>query len=126
MNKAEFTDRVIGLKYEDLSEEDFDAINMVYAWHPMIPIVNGKDEIADLYKKGGMGIIKNMLPTAHELQMHEGNLQKNTVAMERLEKEHKRAMEELRNRQMSEMLTIKNDNISANDRIREINREFNV
>lgn len=37
----------------------------VYTWHPSISEVEGKEQIAELYKSFGMPIIKNMMEAAN-------------------------------------------------------------
>jgi hypothetical protein len=125
MNKQEFVTHA-KLKWEDISSDDFDAINMVYAWHPMISDTKGKAEIAALYKKGGMGIINNMLATAHELCAAVGRVQSNDVAMERLQKTQKDEMEALEYQHMTERTTITQNTVEANDAIREIEESFKI
>jgi hypothetical protein len=124
MNKAEFTDRVPSLKYEDLNAHDFKIINTVYAHHPMISDTNGKKEIADLYKKGGMGIMNDMYPTASELALHESNIQANNVALENLIAEQKKELARLIEQQGHAVNDLRNDNIAANTRILDIHEAF--
>ena len=125
MNKQEFTDKVDGLKYEDINEEDWDIISTVYAYHPMISDVNGKDEIAALYNKGGLGILIDMFGTADTLRLHEGNIQKNIVALENLEADQKKEMDRLIEQQRAAIQDIKNDNAAASSCIAEIHKKFN-
>ena len=61
MNKQEFENRIGGF----ISVEQYRDIEFVYTWHPSVPDVNGKDVIAQLYKFGGMRLIKDMIPTAN-------------------------------------------------------------
>ena len=64
MTKQEF-EKIIG---EEISQEDYSIVDHVYTWHPSISNVEGKDEIADLYKKFGMPIIKNMTEVANYME----------------------------------------------------------
>jgi hypothetical protein len=125
MNKQEFVTHA-KIKLEDISSDEFDAINMVYAWHPMISDTKGKKEIAALYKKGGMGIINNMLATAHELCAAISKVQENDVAMERLLITQTEATRDLEARHYSERLTITDDTSKANKAIRTIEASFKI
>jgi hypothetical protein len=125
MNKQEFVTHA-KLNWNDISEDDFDAINMVYAWHPMISDTKGKAEIAALYKKGGMGIIRNMLGTAHELSSAYSKVQENHVAMERLLKTQHEEIRDLEARHWDERKTLTNDTLKANDAIHEIVESFKI
>lgn len=58
MNKQEFEEKIGGW----ISVEQYRDIEFVYTWHPN---VNGKEVIAQLYKLGGMRLIKDMMPTAN-------------------------------------------------------------
>ena len=44
----------------EVSKEEYDAIEFVYAWHPAISEVDGKQQIATIYKAGGMAVINDM------------------------------------------------------------------
>ena len=48
----------------EISSEEYRTIEMVYTYHPAIDCVGGKIQIATLYAYGGMGVIRNMVPTA--------------------------------------------------------------
>jgi hypothetical protein len=125
MNKQEFVTHA-KLNWEDISSDDFDAINMVYAWHPMISDTKGKAEIATLYRQGGMGIINNMLATAHEICAATSRVQVNEVAMERLMKTQRDAIRALESRHLDERTTIYNDTNAANKTILKIEASFNI
>lgn len=60
MMKQEFED-LLGMK---VSVDEYSFIEMVYTYYPSIDNVNGKRQIADLYKHYGMRIIEDMLPRA--------------------------------------------------------------
>ena len=61
MNRYEFEAHI----ETTVSADEYKVIEMVYTWHPSISGVNGKNEIAAIYKlPGGMRIIRDMLPTA--------------------------------------------------------------
>jgi len=48
----------------ELSNEDYYYIELVYTHHPAISNVNGKTQIAGIYMYGGMGAIMDMASTA--------------------------------------------------------------
>ena len=97
MMKQEFTERA-EINYDSLSEQNWDIINMVYAWHPMISDVNGKDEIIALYKKGGMGLMEDMYPTAEKLHDIESEIQTASVTVENLIKQYQEELNTLTKR----------------------------
>ena len=64
MTKIEFC-RKANIHTDDLSNEEYEIIEYVYARHPIIDCNNGKQQIADIYKlPGGMRIIRDMMATA--------------------------------------------------------------
>ncbi|MEG2621384.1 MAG: hypothetical protein RSC06_00665 [Clostridia bacterium] len=66
MTKQEFCERA-KIEEKDLSSEDYAVIEKVYATHPVIDPVKGKDQIAAIFNlTGGMRIIRDMVPTAEE------------------------------------------------------------
>lgn len=50
---------------EDYKKKDYSIVEHVYTWHPSISEVEGKEQIAELYKSFGMPIIKNMMEAAN-------------------------------------------------------------
>lgn len=60
MNKQEFEERIDGT----VSEKNYSIIEKVYTFHPAISNTEGKAQIAQLYKIGGMSIILDMVKTA--------------------------------------------------------------
>jgi hypothetical protein len=125
MNKSEFTHRA-KLDFNAITEEEWLAINTVYTWHPMISDVNGKKEIAALYNRGGIGIIKNMLLTALELETHYSNLQAYLVERENLQEVQAEEKERMERRHANEKQDIRIKNLKSNDRIREIENSFKL
>lgn len=61
MLKHEFEERF----GSEISDQNYKIIETVYTWHPAIKGVGGKDQIATLYKTGGMPLIKSMLEAAN-------------------------------------------------------------
>lgn len=71
MMKNEFED-LIG---HPVSNEEYSTIEYVYTWHPAIDEVNGKDQIADLYKYYGMTVIEDMVGRAGKMAELEEELE---------------------------------------------------
>ena len=57
-----------GHEDEIIMPEDYAIVEEVYAWHPAIPDVGGKDVIAHLYAYGGMLTMRDMLARAVKAQ----------------------------------------------------------
>lgn len=71
MNKQEFEERI----NSNVSNEDYTIIEYVYTNHPSISDVNGKDEIANIFKIGGMRLIRDMMKSAEiEENLHQAQL----------------------------------------------------
>lgn len=64
MMKQEF-EALVG---QQVSAEDYKDIEFVYIYHPSIEHVDGKEQIASLYKIGGMRIIRDMIPSAQKMR----------------------------------------------------------
>ena len=58
--QSEF-EKLIG---KHIDTDDYKVIEYVYTWHPVIDPVHGKQQIAELYKIGGMCVIKELVKTA--------------------------------------------------------------
>lgn len=56
MMKHEFEEIIGGF----VKKEEYDAIEFVYIWHPAFSNEDGKQQIADIYKAGGMTVINDM------------------------------------------------------------------
>lgn len=56
MNKWEFEQRI----RSNVTDEAYKEIEYVYTWHPAISETSGKDQIASIYKAGGILVIKGM------------------------------------------------------------------
>jgi hypothetical protein len=94
MNKDEFC-KATGTKYESIDEDDWNTIQTVYNFHPMISDTKGKNEIAALYKKGGMGLLTDMFGTADEISCRESNIQLASVEKEKIQKQFDTNLKEL-------------------------------
>ena len=67
MNKNEFIyacESITGAKKLTISDSDYEIIEVVYAFHPAISEVRGKEQIALIYTAFGMIVINDMLPRA--------------------------------------------------------------
>ena len=60
MMKNEFEELLGGA----VSTADYDIVEFVYTWHPSISETDGKQQIVNLYKNGGMLVIKGMIEAA--------------------------------------------------------------
>lgn len=71
MMKNEF-EKLIG---KTVSDEVYSTIEYVYTWHPAIDEINGKGQIAYLYKYYGMTVIEDMVGRAGKMEKAESDLQ---------------------------------------------------
>ena len=65
MNKNEFLhacEFITGTKNLTITDSDYEIIEVVYAFHPSISEVRGKEQIAWLYATLGMAVIHDLLP----------------------------------------------------------------
>lgn len=60
MQKQEFESKA----GNNISEDDYKLIELVYTWHPSISEIDGKAQILTLYKTCGMPLIRDMVETA--------------------------------------------------------------
>ena len=70
MQKQEFEQRINA----EISAEDYSVVEYVYTWHPSIPDLFGKDRIAEIYKFGGMGLIRSMVESAKIAENYTRNI----------------------------------------------------
>jgi hypothetical protein len=70
MTNIEFTDLVCEMnpEYKTFTQEEFEIIQTVYNYYPSI---NDKRDIAELYVKHGMILIKDMHPRSLEIEILE-------------------------------------------------------
>jgi len=61
--KHEFEERV----GQEVTSEQWETIHTVYQFHPVFDEVQGKDQIAGLYKEFGMLIIEDMVYRAEKI-----------------------------------------------------------
>ena len=67
MNKNEFLhacELMTGTKHLTITDSDYETIETVYAFHPAISEVRGKEQITWLYTTLGMTVINDMLARA--------------------------------------------------------------
>lgn len=70
-----------------ITDEEYSLIEKVYQFHPSISETNGKVEIAELFSKFGMSVIRDMEPRADVMMRLENELQKNQAAVERVKEQ---------------------------------------
>ena len=93
MSKDEFI-KLVGIEWDDLSDNDYEVIEYVYSRHPAI---NSKEDIANIWNlPNGMMIIRDMVETATLYEMVERKYYK---AMDALNKARE-AMEDIKNGRM--------------------------
>ena len=125
MNKQEFCDHTAGTaKYEDISELDWEIINTVYTYHPLISNTNGKDEIAAFYNQGGLGLLQDMFPTADSIGQNESFIQKKTVEIERMTRAHEKNLKELDEIFQDKTDSLKNDMLDALNDIHKVTNRY--
>lgn len=94
MMKHEFEEKL----GSQVTESEYKDIDFVYTFHPSISNTEGKTQIAQLYKIGGMRLIKDMLPTARKAQELDNKIMAANANLMRL----KRQSEMLANGEESE------------------------
>lgn len=67
MIKCEFEEKL----GSQVTEKEYKDIEFVYTFHPSISNTEGKTQIAQLYKLGGIRLIRDMIPTAKKAQILE-------------------------------------------------------
>ena len=93
MMKSEFEERISAT----VTPEDYKLIEKVYTYHPIIPEVGGKDKIAEIYKVGGMRLIRDMEDTANEAKMIEEAIMQKRREIAKLNEEFADLCRELNN-----------------------------
>ncbi len=84
MTKQEFEERAGG----EVSASQYAIIEEVYTYHPCIKNVEGKEQVATLYKFFGMRLIYDMLPTAREAKRLDLELRRARGLVKQLESEY--------------------------------------
>ena len=67
MMKHEFEEKL----GKPVTESEYKDIEFVYTFHPSVSNTEGKKQIAELYKIGGIRLIRDMIPTAKKAQILE-------------------------------------------------------
>lgn len=70
-----------------VSVDDYKVIETVYAWHPCISEVNGKNEIVKLFQWGGMRIMHDMFHAATKTRDLREELDEHLLEAERLKQD---------------------------------------
>lgn len=83
MMREEFEKRIGA----EISPADYAEIEYVYNYHPAIPEVGGKDVIAEIYKAGGLGVIRSMHAVAEMAETAEKTIMEKRKEIEKLQKE---------------------------------------
>lgn len=86
MTKNEF-EELLGQNVKRPTNSEYAKIEKVYAFHPSINNVGGKQQIATLYSIGGMRLILDMLPTAKKAQEYEDEIRVARCGLQKLEEE---------------------------------------
>lgn len=81
-----------------VTRKEYKDIEFVYTFHPSVSNTEGKKQIVELYKIGGMRLIKDMMPTARKAQELENKIITANVNLMKL----KRQFEMLENGEESE------------------------
>lgn len=89
-NKLE--ERGVNVRMQCISNEEYALIEKVYQFHPSISETEGKNEIADLFCKFGIAIIRDMAPRAETMMKLESDYRKAQGEANRL----KELMQEIR------------------------------
>lgn len=97
MNKSEFIyacESISGAKKLIISDSDYEIIEIVYAFHPAISEVRGKEQIALIYITFGMTVINDMLPRAIKARELENKISQAKAAYNTAMVEYNTAMVE--------------------------------
>lgn len=57
-----------------VTRKEYKDIEFVYTFHPSVSNTGGKTQIAELYKIGGIRLIRDMIPTAKKAQELENKI----------------------------------------------------
>ena len=81
-----------------VTEKEYKDIEFVYTFHPSVSNTGGKTQIVELYKLGGIRLIRDMIPTARKAQELDNKIMAANANLMRL----KRQSEMLANGEESE------------------------
>lgn len=85
MTKQEFESRA----KRSISDNEYDKLEYVYAFHPSIDETKGKDQIALLWDTFGIRIIEDMMPTAKKAEELDNKIRTARIELDRLQDEYK-------------------------------------
>lgn len=77
------------------SDADYENIEYVYTFHPAISEVGGKKQIAVIFQEGGMSVIKDMKPRAHEAEELERKITSARLELDKLIEQYKELKEDI-------------------------------
>lgn len=93
MMKDEF-EALIG---KEIPQDEYDAIEYVYTWHPHIDATKGKQQMAALYLMPmGYRFIADMLPVARRACAYQKQLDEKRQELEKVQREYRVMQERLR------------------------------
>ena len=72
---------------KNVTDRQYEAIELVYTYHPCISETRGKKQIAELYNTYGMRIITDMMPTATKSKNYEERIMKGRQELDELQQE---------------------------------------
>lgn len=90
MMKQEF-EKLIG---SEISPENYKTVETVYMYHPLMAGETPKQTIAEIYKIGGIGLIRDMLPTANKFAVLEESVENTRRMYESAVGKYQTALEE--------------------------------
>ena len=99
---------------------DWDVVSEVYTFHPLIPNLDGKRRAADLWRLGGAGLFRDLLPKARRVREAEDRLRA-CLRAERLHAERKR---EVCQRLGQEETELRRDTREAQGHLAELNLPY--
>lgn len=85
MTKQEFETRINGT----VTATEYSIVEYVYTFHPSISNTEGKEQIASIYKIGGMRLIKDMIATAQRAEHLENEIRTATTNLNSLKNAYK-------------------------------------
>ncbi len=85
-----------GAKPRECSVGDYDLIEKVYAYHPLISPINGKRQVAMLWQEFGLDIFLELYPVTDRAMKYEENINKKRRDLEALMNEYNKWVEKHR------------------------------
>ena len=72
----------------EINPAEYKDIEYVYTFHPSISETDGKQQIVDLYKLGGIRLIRDMIPTAQEAERLENRIRMLNIKLDEAKREY--------------------------------------